>query len=207
MFNLLMLTAYGCFSSLQSIFSQLKLTPSLKKVLFATALGSVALALTAHQLKRRGRKKKQATQGKEGQKTVGIPEALLKSGRPSSLKRGVQEYISGGEKQLCHCSWCINIYWEICRQENDVLCAGPFSGRQMMSPSNRSNDTMSGISSLAPSKHSSSSHSLASVSFTISNQFVHLCVTFPSVHIFQICFLHVCVCVIDEGPKLSKSVG
>ncbi|XP_070780664.1 mitoguardin 2 [Enoplosus armatus] len=73
----------------QSIFSQLKLTPSLKKVLFATALGSVALALTAHQLKRRGRKRKQATQGKEGQKTVGIPEALMKTGRPSSLKRGV----------------------------------------------------------------------------------------------------------------------
>ncbi|KAM8872092.1 mitoguardin 2 [Synchiropus picturatus] len=111
----------------QSIFAQLKLSPSLKKVLFATALGSVALALTAHQLKRRGRKRKQGTQGKEVQKTVGIPEALLKSGRPSSLKRG------------------------------------NFSGRQMMSPSNRSNDTMSGISSLAPSKHSSSSHSLASV--------------------------------------------
>uniref|UniRef100_A0A7N6BC18 Mitoguardin 2 n=1 Tax=Anabas testudineus TaxID=64144 RepID=A0A7N6BC18_ANATE len=72
----------------QSIFSQLKLTPSLKKVLFATALGSVALALTAHQLKRRGRKRKQAAQGKEGQKTVGIPEALMKTGRPSSLKRG-----------------------------------------------------------------------------------------------------------------------
>uniref|UniRef100_UPI0037E734FA mitoguardin 2 n=1 Tax=Semicossyphus pulcher TaxID=241346 RepID=UPI0037E734FA len=72
----------------QSIFSQLKLTPNLKKVLFATALGSVALALTAHQLKRRGRKRKQATQGKDGQKTVGIPEALMKTGRPSSLKRG-----------------------------------------------------------------------------------------------------------------------
>ncbi|XP_030292646.1 LOW QUALITY PROTEIN: mitoguardin 2 [Sparus aurata] len=71
----------------QNIFSQLKLTPSLKKVLFATALGSVALALTAHQLKRRGRKRKQVTQGKEGQKTVGIPEALLRTGRPSSLKR------------------------------------------------------------------------------------------------------------------------
>lgn len=111
----------------QSIFSQLKLTPNLKKVLFATALGSVALALTAHQLKRRGRKRKQVTQGKEGQKTVGIPEALMKTGRPSSLKRG------------------------------------PFPGRQMMSPSTRSNDTMSGISSLAPSKHSSSSHSLASM--------------------------------------------
>ncbi|KAM9841085.1 mitoguardin 2 [Aulostomus maculatus] len=111
----------------QSIFSQLKLTPSLKKVLFATALGSVALALTAHQLKRRGRKRKQVTQGKEGQKTVGIPEALMKTGRPSSLKRG------------------------------------QFPGRQMMSPSTRSNDTMSGISSLAPSKHSSSSHSLTSM--------------------------------------------
>uniref|UniRef100_A0A3Q3SM53 Mitoguardin 2 n=1 Tax=Mastacembelus armatus TaxID=205130 RepID=A0A3Q3SM53_9TELE len=72
----------------QSIFSQLKLTPSLKKVLFATALGSVALALTAHQLKRRGRKKKQAAQVREGQKTVGIPDALMKTGRPSSLKRG-----------------------------------------------------------------------------------------------------------------------
>uniref|UniRef100_A0A1A8JB79 Mitoguardin 2 n=1 Tax=Nothobranchius kuhntae TaxID=321403 RepID=A0A1A8JB79_NOTKU len=110
----------------QSIFSQLKLSPSLKKVLFATALGSVALALTAHQLKRRGRKRKQAIQAKDGQKIVGIPEALLKTGRPSSLKRV------------------------------------PLTSRQMMSPSSRSNDTMSGISSLAPSKHSSSSHSLAS---------------------------------------------
>uniref|UniRef100_A0A8C3A295 Mitoguardin 2 n=1 Tax=Cyclopterus lumpus TaxID=8103 RepID=A0A8C3A295_CYCLU len=99
----------------QSIFSQLKLSPNLKKVLFATALGSVALALT------------QVTQGKEGQKTVGIPEALMKTGRPSSFKRG------------------------------------PFTGRPMMSPSTRSNDTMSGISSLAPSKHSSSSHSLIRV--------------------------------------------
>lgn len=122
----------------QSIFSQLKLTPSLKKVLFATALGSVALALTAHQLKRRGRKRKQATQAKEGQKTVGIPEVLIKTGRPSSFKKG------------------------------------PFPGRQMMSPSTRSNDTMSGISSLAPSKHSSSSHSLASMRVPLSpNQSVN----------------------------------
>uniref|UniRef100_A0A8C6L728 Mitoguardin 2 n=1 Tax=Nothobranchius furzeri TaxID=105023 RepID=A0A8C6L728_NOTFU len=111
----------------QSIFSQLKLSPSLKKVLFATALGSVALALTAHQLKRRGRKRKQAIQAKDGHKIVGIPEALLKTGRPSSLKRV------------------------------------PLTSRQMMSPSSRSNDTMSGISSLAPSKHSSSSHSLTRV--------------------------------------------
>ncbi|KAG7257424.1 hypothetical protein CRUP_002913 [Coryphaenoides rupestris] len=39
---------------------------------------------------------------------------------------------------------------------------------QVMSPSTRSNDTMSGISSLAPSKHSSSSHSLASVRAPVS---------------------------------------
>lgn len=111
----------------QSIFSQLKLSPNLKKVLFATALGSVALALTAHQLKRRGRKRKSTPHGKEAQRTAGMPEGLMKTGRPSSLKRG------------------------------------PFPGRQIMSPSTRSNDTMSGISSLAPSKHSSSSHSLASI--------------------------------------------
>uniref|UniRef100_A0A672NM52 Mitoguardin 2 n=1 Tax=Sinocyclocheilus grahami TaxID=75366 RepID=A0A672NM52_SINGR len=106
----------------QSIFSQLKLSPSLKKVLFATALGSVALALTAHQLKRRGRKRKQVV-SKEAQKPVGVPEQLLRTSRPASLKRG----------------------------------------RQMMSPSTRSNDTLSGVSSLAQSKHSSSSHSIASV--------------------------------------------
>ncbi|XP_030624984.1 mitoguardin 2 isoform X2 [Chanos chanos] len=112
----------------QSIFSQLRLSPNLKKVLFATALGSVALALTAHQLKRRGRKRKQVT-SKDAQKkpTVGVPESLLRTSRPASLKRG------------------------------------PFPGRQIMSPSTRSNDTLSGISSLAHSKHSSSSHSLASV--------------------------------------------
>uniref|UniRef100_A0A8C1XXY3 Mitoguardin 2 n=1 Tax=Cyprinus carpio TaxID=7962 RepID=A0A8C1XXY3_CYPCA len=109
----------------QSIFSQLKLSPSLKKVLFATALGSVALALTAHQLKRRGRKRKQVV-SKEAQKPVGVPEQL-RTGRPASLKRG------------------------------------PVPGRQMMSPSTRSNDTLSGVSSLTQSKHSSSSHSIASV--------------------------------------------
>uniref|UniRef100_A0A8C1E058 Mitoguardin 2 n=1 Tax=Cyprinus carpio carpio TaxID=630221 RepID=A0A8C1E058_CYPCA len=109
----------------QSIFSQLKLSPSLKKVLFATALGSVALALTAHQLKRRGRKRKQVV-SKEAQKPVGVPEQL-RTGRPASLKRG------------------------------------PVPGRQMMSPSTRSNDTLSGVSSLTQSKHSSSSHSIASM--------------------------------------------
>uniref|UniRef100_A0A671QF21 Mitoguardin 2 n=1 Tax=Sinocyclocheilus anshuiensis TaxID=1608454 RepID=A0A671QF21_9TELE len=110
----------------QSIFSQLKLSPSLKKVLFATALGTVALALTAHQLKRRGRKRKQVV-SKEAQKPMGVPEQLLRTSRPASLKRG------------------------------------PVPGRQMMSPSTRSNDTLSGVSSLAQSKHSSSSHSIASV--------------------------------------------
>uniref|UniRef100_A0A3P9B2K0 Mitoguardin 2 n=1 Tax=Maylandia zebra TaxID=106582 RepID=A0A3P9B2K0_9CICH len=113
----------------QSIFSQLRLTPSLKKVLFATALGSVALALTAHHLKRRGRKRKQGTQEKDGQKTC--LSAVV------AVKHSVRKCFSFG--------------------------TAPFTGRQMMSPSTRSNDTMSGISSLAPSKHSSSSHSLASM--------------------------------------------
>ncbi|XP_077478937.1 mitoguardin 2 isoform X2 [Stigmatopora argus] len=114
---------------LYSTFGQLRLSPSLKKVLFATALGSVALALTAHQLKRRGRKRKQAVRSKEAEAALGVPEALLRTGRPSTLKRGLV----------------------------------PLSGRTAMSPSTRSNDTLSGISSLAPSKHSSSSHSLASM--------------------------------------------
>lgn len=85
----------------QSIFAQLKLSPSLKKVLFATALGSVALALTAHHMKRRGRKRKQATAVKDEQKQVGIPEALIRSGRPSSLRRGEFHFnvITGGFKQ------------------------------------------------------------------------------------------------------------
>ncbi|XP_066569034.1 mitoguardin 2 [Amia ocellicauda] len=111
----------------QSIFSQLRLSPNLKKVLFATALGSVALALTAHHLKRRGRKRKQITQKKDAQKQQAVPESLLGNGRQSSVKRA------------------------------------PFSSRRVTSPSGRSNDTLSGISSIAPSKHSSSSHSLASM--------------------------------------------
>nr|XP_020030359.1 mitoguardin 2 isoform X3 [Castor canadensis] len=88
----------------QSAFSQLRLTPGLRKVLFATALGTVALALAAHQLKRRRRKKKQ----------VG-PEV------------------------------------------------GGYTSRRVQSPSSKSNDTLSGISSIEPSKHSGSSHSLASM--------------------------------------------
>lgn len=38
-----------------------------------------------------------------------------------------------------------------------------YSSRRVQSPSSKSNDTLSGISSIEPSKHSSSSHSLASV--------------------------------------------
>lgn len=39
-----------------------------------------------------------------------------------------------------------------------------YSGRRVQSPSSKSNDTLSGISSIEPSKHSGSSHSVASVS-------------------------------------------
>lgn len=38
-----------------------------------------------------------------------------------------------------------------------------YSSRRVQSPSSKSNDTLSGISSIEPSKHSGSSHSLASV--------------------------------------------
>ena len=102
------MTFHVCLSCFQSIFSQLKLSPNLKKVLFATAIGSVALALTAHQLKRRGRKRNQGTQRKEDQKTVGIPEALRKTGRPSSLKRGVHVFFckSGNMTLPLGCNVC-----------------------------------------------------------------------------------------------------
>lgn len=132
-------------------------------MLFATALGSVALALTAHQLKRRGRKRKQVTKRRESQKTVGIPEALLRTGRPSSLKRGIPPC---WEDWLLDC-YFVSIFGKIFWREDFSPFSGQFNGRQMMSPSTRSNDTMSGISSIAPSKHSSSSHSITSVSFKI----------------------------------------
>ncbi|XP_039618501.1 mitoguardin 2 isoform X1 [Polypterus senegalus] len=111
----------------QSIFSQLRMSPSLKKVLFATALGSVALALTAHQLKRRRRKGKQLTQSKNEQKQQATSASVLGMGRSTSLKKA------------------------------------PLQGRRVTSPSTRSNDTLSGISSIGPSKNSSSSHSLTSM--------------------------------------------
>uniref|UniRef100_A0A670Z8X9 Mitoguardin 2 n=1 Tax=Pseudonaja textilis TaxID=8673 RepID=A0A670Z8X9_PSETE len=110
----------------QSAFSALRITPGLRKVLFATALGTVALALTAHQLKRRRRRKKQIAPEKSSAKPLVAPVPILPTCRVPSVKKG-------------------------------------YSGRRLQSPSSKSNDTLSGISSLEPSKHSSSSHSLASV--------------------------------------------
>uniref|UniRef100_A0A8C3CDF2 Mitoguardin 2 n=1 Tax=Cairina moschata TaxID=8855 RepID=A0A8C3CDF2_CAIMO len=110
----------------QSVFSQLRLSPGLRKVLFATALGTVALALAAHQLKRRRRRKKQIAPDKCGFKPGGITVPILPTRRVSSVKKG-------------------------------------YSSKRVQSPSSKSNDTLSGISSIEPSKHSSSSHSLASM--------------------------------------------
>lgn len=110
----------------QSVFSQLRLSPGLRKVLFATALGTVALALAAHQLKRRRRRKKQIAPEKCGFKPGGVTVPILPTRRVSSVKKG-------------------------------------YSSRRVQSPSSKSNDTLSGISSIEPSKHSSSSHSLASM--------------------------------------------
>ncbi|XP_050782151.1 mitoguardin 2 isoform X1 [Gopherus flavomarginatus] len=110
----------------QSVFSQLRLSPGLRKVLFATALGTVALALTAHQLKRRRRRKRQITPEKCGIKPGGVPALSLPTKKVPSVKKG-------------------------------------YSSRRVQSPSSKSNDTLSGISSIEPSKHSCSSHSLASI--------------------------------------------
>ncbi|KAI2554225.1 mitoguardin 2, partial [Homo sapiens] len=61
----------------QSAFSQLRLTPGLRKVLFATALGTVALALAAHQLKRRRRRKKQVGPEMGGEQLGTVPLPIL----------------------------------------------------------------------------------------------------------------------------------
>uniref|UniRef100_A0A5F5Q2L8 Mitoguardin 2 n=1 Tax=Equus caballus TaxID=9796 RepID=A0A5F5Q2L8_HORSE len=109
----------------QSAFSQLRLTPGLRKVLFATALGTVALALAAHQLKRRRRRKKQVGPEMGGEHLGTVPLPILMARKVPSVKKG-------------------------------------YSSRRVQSPSTKSNDTLSGISSIGPSKHSGSSHSLAS---------------------------------------------
>ncbi|XP_066896659.1 mitoguardin 2 isoform X4 [Kogia breviceps] len=110
---------------LRSAFSQLRLTPGLRKVLFATALGTVALALAAHQLKRRRRKKKQVGPEMGGEHLGTVPLPILMARKVPSVKKG-------------------------------------YSSRRVQSPGSKSNDTLSSISSIEPSKHSGSSHSLAS---------------------------------------------
>ncbi|XP_040338537.1 mitoguardin 2 isoform X1 [Herpailurus yagouaroundi] len=110
----------------QSAFSQLRLTPGLRKVLFATALGTVALALAAHQLKRRRRRKKQVGPEIGGAHLGTVPLPILMARKVPSVKKG-------------------------------------YASRRMQSPSSKSNDTLSGISSIEPSKCSGSSHSLASL--------------------------------------------
>lgn len=110
----------------QSAFSQLRLTPGLRKVLFATALGTVALALAAHQLKRRRRRKKQIGPETGGEHLGTVPLPIPMARKVPSVKKG-------------------------------------YSSRRVQSPSSKSNDTLSGISSIEPSKHSGSSHSLASM--------------------------------------------
>lgn len=73
---------------LQSAFSQLRLTPGLRKVLFATALGTVALALAAHQLKRRRRRKKQVGPEMGGEHLGTVPLPILMARKVPSVKKG-----------------------------------------------------------------------------------------------------------------------
>uniref|UniRef100_A0A8C9E579 Mitoguardin 2 n=1 Tax=Phocoena sinus TaxID=42100 RepID=A0A8C9E579_PHOSS len=122
----------------QSALSQLRLTPGLRKVLFATALGTVALALAAHQLKRRRRKKKQVGPEMGGEHLGTAPLPILMARKVPSVKKG-------------------------------------YSSRRVQSPSSKSNDTLSGISSIEPSKHSGSSHSLASMVVVNSSSPVAAC--------------------------------
>lgn len=83
-------------SSLQSAFSQLRLTPGLRKVLFATALGTVALALAAHQLKRRRRRKKQAGPEMGGEQLGTVPLPILLARKVPSVKKGRCEVVGVG---------------------------------------------------------------------------------------------------------------
>ncbi|XP_049629997.1 mitoguardin 2 [Suncus etruscus] len=122
----------------QSAFSQLRLTPGLRKVLFATALGTVALALAAHQLKRRRRRKKQVCPDRGVEQLGSVPLPTLMARKTSSVKKG-------------------------------------YSSCRVQSPGSKSNDTLSGISSLEPSKRSGSSHSLASMAAVNSSSPVAAC--------------------------------
>lgn len=75
------------------------MTPGLRKVLFATALGTVALALAAHQLKRRRRKKKQVGPEMGGEQLGTVPMPILMARKVPSVKKG--RYVVAG---LCHLS-------------------------------------------------------------------------------------------------------
>ena len=86
--NWFFIVALSYLLCLKSVFSQLRLSPGLRKVLFATALGTVALALAAHQLKRRRRRKKQIAPEKCGFKPGGITVPILPTRRVSSMKKG-----------------------------------------------------------------------------------------------------------------------
>lgn len=87
----------GCLPLfLQSAFSQLRLTPGLRKVLFATALGTVALALAAHQLKRRRRKKKQVGPEMGGEHLGTAPLPILMARKVPSVKKGRCEVVGKG---------------------------------------------------------------------------------------------------------------
>uniref|UniRef100_A0A1B8Y5H8 Uncharacterized protein n=1 Tax=Xenopus tropicalis TaxID=8364 RepID=A0A1B8Y5H8_XENTR len=79
-----------------STFLQLRLSPGLRKVLFASALGTVALALAAHQLKRHKHKKKQITAGNGGLKLGGVPGSVLPVRRSSSAKKDERGSTAGG---------------------------------------------------------------------------------------------------------------
>lgn len=76
------------------------MTPGLRKVLFATALGTVALALAAHQLKRRRRKKKQVgpEMGGEHLGTGTLP--ILMARKVPSMKKGRCEVVGKGEPEV-----------------------------------------------------------------------------------------------------------
>lgn len=87
----------GCFPLfLQSAFSQLRLTPGLRKVLFATALGTVALALAAHQLKRRRRRKKQIGPETGGEHLGTVPLPIPMARKVPSVKKGRCELVGKG---------------------------------------------------------------------------------------------------------------
>lgn len=68
-----------------------------------------------------------------------------------------------GGQHLCPDAWSEQA-WDGGQLSDRPLSPTGYSSRRVQSPSSKSNDTLSGISSIEPSKRSGSSHSLASVS-------------------------------------------